>query len=246
MPTFVPLKFTSGVSEVKLNDLNGFSELLLEKNNSENLILFLESLITTNNGEKFDAKKIAIADRDRIIAELFIKYFGEKIESTISCKNCSQKFDLDFSLKNILTNYLSNSILTPKNGIYKIDGICEFRLPTGEDELAIKGLTNAEAERYLYEKCILKGKIGAEKLQEMMEEIAPVLNINLQAACPECNAEQDVKFDMQSFFITKFLQEKPKLIAEIHALASSYHWTKNEILELPRSLRKQFYGLIKG
>jgi hypothetical protein len=41
-------------------------------------------------------------------------------------------------------------------------------------------------------------------------------------------------------------KERPRLLYEIHRIASSYHWSQQEILQLPRTLRKQYVELIEG
>lgn len=242
----IPLKFTPNITQIELETVTGNSEIVLDKNTTENLLRFLDVLIMQKNGEKIEAKTLVIADRDYIVAALYIDIFGEKIDSTINCKNCKEKFDLDFSLKQILAHYQPKTSLKAKNGIYKIDENTEFRLPTGVNELAIEGFSKAQAEKYLLETCVIKGGDNPENVPKIMEEIAPVLNIDMQAICPECQTEQTVKFDLQTFFITKFLQERPALFTEIHAIASNYHWPKNEILSLPRNQRRQFVSLIRN
>lgn len=242
----IPLKFTPNSTQIELGPVTGNSEIVLHKNTTENLLRFLDVLIVPKNGEKIGAKDLVIADRDYIIAILYIDIFGEKIDSTINCKKCNEKFDLDFSLKQILAHYHPKTSLKAQKGIYKINGSTEFRLPTGANELEIEGLSKTHAEKYLMEACVIKGVNNPENVSKIMEEIAPVLNIDMQAICPECHSEQTVKFDLQTFFITKFLQERPILFTEIHAIASNYHWSKNEILSLPRSQRKQFVSLIRN
>ncbi len=246
---FVPLKYTSGFSGIYLKPISGAVQLNFEKNNLSNLLDLLDELILPNeNGNKPKAGQIVIADRDEILAALYISVFGEKIESTVICKNCEQKFDLDFALKNLLTHSKSPQIFSNENGVYQLDTNISFRLPTGNDELAISGLSKNEAENNLYIGCLLTGnpKTSKEIVQQEMEKIAPVLNIDMQAICPECNHLQIVKFDIQTFFSTKLIQERTQLFNEIHALATNYHWSKSEILELPRSLRKRFFDMIQS
>ena len=220
----------------------------VENTGTQNLINLLESLMQpATTGTKIHAAKIVTADRDRLLALLYISLYGSKVESTVSCKECRQKFDLDFSLNELLKHYRPSTALFSDNGEYQLESGISFRLPTGEDEVVINGFTGAEAEKKLLERCLLQGNAETdnEKVQLKMAELAPVLSMEMQALCPECGYEQQVQFDMQSFFLTKLKQEKVVLVREVHNIASQYHWSHQEILDLPRSLRKQYAALIE-
>lgn len=244
---FIPLRLTPGAGGVYLRSLNGAEEMSVENTGTKNLVNLLESLMQPGAaGNKVDAAKIVTADRDRLLALLYISLYGAKVESTVSCTACDQKFDLDFSLDELLRHYQPVAAVS-ENGRYQLEPGISFRLPNGEDEMFINGLTGAEAERQLLERCLLEGNAETdnEKVQLKMAELAPVLNILMQAICPECSNEQQVEFDMQSFFLTKLKQERPVLIREIHNIASQYHWSQQDILSLPRNLRKQYAALIQ-
>lgn len=243
---FIPLLLTPGADAVWLRSLCGTDELAIEDTGTANLLSLLESLIRENKtGNTTSVTQIVTADRDRILAALYVSLYGVKIESTISCQNCQQKFDLNFSLDDLLNYYRPHF---PKNNSYKIEEGITFRLPTGEDELLINGLAKSEAEKLLFERCLLQGnpETDKEKVQLKMAELAPVLNLIMEAVCTECNHVQEVQFDIQSFFLTKLKQERPALIREIHCIASKYHWSQQEILDLPRNIRKQYVALIQS
>jgi hypothetical protein len=243
---FIPLRLTPGVGGVYLRSLNGADEMAVENTGTKNLIGLLESLIQPGpTGNKVNATQIVTADRDRLLALLYISMYGTRIESTISCTACSQKFDLDFLLDELLRHY--QPVALSDEGRYQVEPGISFRLPNGEDEMLVNGLTNAEAEKQLLERCLLDGnaETDSEKVQLKMAELAPVLSVEMQAICPECGNEQHVQFDMQSFFLTKLKQERPGLIREVHNIASHYHWSQQEILNLPRNLRKQYATLIQ-
>ncbi len=243
---YIPLHLTPGAGGVYLRSLCGADEMAVENTDTRNLIHLLESLLLPEpTGNKVNAAWIVTADRDRLLALLYISMYGPKIESTVSCRECKQKFDLDFSLDELLQHYRPEAIAD--DGRYHLEPGISFRLPNGEDEMLINGLVGAEAERQLLERCLLEGNAETdnEKVQLKMAELAPVLSLEMQAVCPECNQMQLVQFDMQSFFLTKLIQERSLLIREIHNIASQYHWPQQEILNLPRNLRKQYAALIQ-
>ncbi len=245
---FIPLLLTPGAKGIYVRSLCGADELTIEETGTLNLINLLDSLMKNATlGNKISAAQIVTADRDRLLATLYISLFGSKVESTLNCRNCEQKFDLDFSLEDLLRHYQPLPAQESENGSYELEPGVFFRLPTGEDEIFIHGLPKEEAEKRLLERCLLKGnpETDKEKVQLRMAELAPVLNLEMQAICPECSHEQQVQFDMQSFFLIRLKQEKPGLIQDIHYIASRYHWSQKEILDMPRNLRKHFVALIQ-
>lgn len=241
----VRLYRTVGVEVIHLRELCGKDELLANAINTQSLIALLQSVITDNN---ISAAKIVTSDRDRILAHLYISLYGPKIESTLPCTNCKEIFDLDFSLKDILGFYKPSTVELPPDGIFEFENGTRFRLPNGEDEVMLNSYAAADAERILFERCIIEGNetTDKQKLQEKMAELAPVLNLEIKACCPECNHEQNVKFDVQTYLLMKLKQERPRLLQEIHRIASQYHWDYQSILALPRVLRKQYVSMIES
>ncbi|MEO8148095.1 MAG: hypothetical protein ABI723_10680 [Bacteroidia bacterium] len=249
---FIPFRLTPGAIGVNLRQLRGVDELSLDDIRTKSLLNLLQSLITPVSNEKtvnnLNAEQIVTADRDRILAALYISLYGSKVESTISCESCKQLFDLDFSLNDLVSHYESASTHNLEDGSFELEPGVRFRFPTGEDEMMINGFSQGEAEKVLLQRCLLEGdpETEKEKVELKMAEMAPVLNIEMEAHCPECNYTQQVRFDLQSFFLMKLKQERPRLINEIHRIASHYHWSQQVILDLPRSLRKQFVTLIES
>jgi hypothetical protein len=247
---FVPLRVTPGITGIYLKPICGADEITVEDAGTKTGLSFLEGLIkkagANNLMMNLNVAKIVTADRDRIFAHLYISIYGPKIASTVNCENCKVPFDLDFLLTDLLEHQQLNSSPPSDDGSYQIKKGTSFRLPTGEDELLLEGFTETTAEDFLMRRCLVKGSLEKDReiVQKKMAIIAPILNLDMQAHCPECDHNQQVQFDMQSFFLTKLKQERPQLIREIHCIAMNYHWSADSILGLPRSLRKQYVALI--
>lgn len=249
---FVPLRLTNGVNGVYLHALRGTDEMLVTDISTRTALSLLEKLVArVDLGEAavtFSVAGIVTADRDRIFAALFMGMYGSKIESTITCRHCSTPFDLDFSLSALLKHYQLAAVDPYSEGVFQIGNETRFRLPTGADELLLSEINETTAEDFLLSRCLIKGDIekNGALVQEKMAEIAPVLNLSMQAHCPECGTNQEVHFDIQTFFLTRLKQEYPQLIKEVHRIAQHYHWSAEAILNLPRNLRKQYVALIES
>jgi hypothetical protein len=84
------------------------------------------------------------------------------------------------------------------------------------------------------------------EVERIIEEIAPLLDLDIDTACPECCAKQKVHFDVQYYLLRALSQEHKQIAREIHRLASTYQWSLAEILILRRSDRRAFVEFIES
>ena len=242
-------------SRLQIRELNGFDEQSVSGLDTATAIGLLDRLLVRPSGssaEQLKAIELTAAERDRLLAAVYKRTFGSRIESTLRCTACESLFDLAFSIEDLLASLssgaLSSAASLEPDGTFRLGDRLRFRLPTGEDELAVVGLPASEAQLALLQRCIIESKdpVEIDSVQEAMEEVAPVLDLDLDARCPECGAKQLVHFDMQ-FYLLRALQQQGRQIArEIHRLAVAYGWSLNEILSLSRNQRRAFVEFIEG
>ena len=251
----VPLHFASGSRWACLRELCGRDEQVIEGTGTVEAIRLIDRLLVAASGAEMGpgkAKELTTADRDRLLAAIYRRTYGSRIESTVHCHICDAPFDIDFSLEALLRHLDSETaqIQSEKgsDGVFNLpDGRC-FRLPTGEDEYAVLGMATEKAERILLERCLVEGDPtkDPEVLQRAMKELAPVLDLDMEARCPECDQQQTVHFDIQYYLLYMLRQEQKQLALEVHRLATAYGWSLNEILGLPRSMRKTYVKLVES
>jgi hypothetical protein len=250
----VSVSFVADRKSIFLRELTTQDELSIVDSSTIGAIQLINNLSEhqMNNIEyPFRAETLVSADRDSLLAAIYKKTYSDLLQSTIQCASCKVPFDLDFSLT-ALINYIQQSnsqdiaYKVKENGYYELSDGTYFRLPTGEDEFAIAGLPPQSSVAFLLEKCVQKGDINlvGQQVQSAMAQIASVLATEIGAICPECGHQQEVYFDIQSFLLSRLIQEKKQVLWEVHRIASVYHWTHNEIMILPRSLRKNYVSLI--
>jgi hypothetical protein len=116
-------------------------------------------------------------------------------------------------------------------------------VPSADDELKsiAEGVADAAAR--------LAGRPGAapgdiERAAAALESGAPILDVEIEARCVGGGASQLSHFDLQSFVMQRLLDERPALLAEVHALADGYGWPLREILALTRRTRRSLAGLV--
>lgn len=204
------------------------------------------------NSRPVEALKMTAADRDNLLATVYMRTYGPRIESTLGCFQCGALFDIDFSLKELqscLTDGARQEALSQGgDGNFLLPDGRRFRLPTGEDECAVLGMTLDEGADELLRRCFTEGHPSTDNgdVLAAMAEVAPLLDMELAGRCPECANEQSVHFDIQSFLLTALEQEKSRLAWEVHRLACAYGWSLEEILGLPRSLRRTYVALVES
>lgn len=252
----IPLNFVNGSSWTCIREIVGFDEQSVNGTGVLSTIRLLDRLLVnapgTNVGPGY-AVNLTSADRDRLLTAIYIRIYGSCVESTVNCKNCEKPFDIDFSLEHLFDSINSGEVSTiqiekRQGGLFKLPNGCCFRLPTGENECAVLGMTPEDAESELLKRCVLEGDPTGEieSLQDIMQTLAPLVDLNMDAHCPECNEHQLIHFDIQHFLLSSLQQEQQQLAHEVHRLAGAYGWSLNEILGLPRTVRRTYVDLVES
>jgi hypothetical protein len=249
----VSLRFHSAVSRVRIRELVGEVEQVVKSAGTADAVRLIAGVLIESAPERgVDPMSLAAADRDRILAAIYQITFGPRIDSTIPCSRCGNSFDINFRLDE-LTERFDRAVLdrveSCGHGVFQTGDSLRFRLPTAEEEIEAASLPPGEAARTLAEKCILEcaGQMPPlEELECAMEDAAPVIDLDLDARCPECGANQGVHFDIQSYLLNTLIQERPRLGRDLHRIAAAYHWSRQDILGLPRSQRRELVELIEA
>jgi len=247
------LGLTGDPSRIRLRELNGFDEQSIRGVDTVTAIGLLNRLLVNAPGysaEELKAARLTASQRDRLLAAVYERTFGPRIDSTMRCRICGELFDLSFTIENLLAalsaSASSSSAELRPDGTFRLPNGVRFRLPTGEDEMAIAGLSPVDAESALLGRCLIEpeNSVNLEAVQKAMEEVAPILDLDLDAQCPECGGKQSVHFDVQYYLLRALEQERKQMAREVHRLAIAYGWSLNEILGLFRSQRRAFVELI--
>jgi len=220
------------------------------------------------------ARGLLVADRQYLLLKLREATFGEQVQATIRCPwpGCGKKVDIDFSINDIPIR--ESAIKEPiykmdlsQDAAYieDDDEACSeitFRLPNGGDQEVISPFlyeNEARAFSMLLKRCI-KGigpihnpgeevveklsPLARKEIEKRMEEVAPKVELTMEANCPECSRDFSVPFDLQEFFFGELRTSRDLLYREVHYLAYHYHWSEQEILEMPREKRRGYIEIL--
>lgn len=238
---------------VSLREIRGGDEEMVEATDSANAVALLDRLLVAEAGAVVgpgQARDLAVPDRDRLLAALYVRSFGMRVESTVRCQFCEQPFDLDFALDEVLESLRAGPAAAARRdeaGFFRLADGRRFRLPCGADEDAVVGLPAADRESTLLRRCVVDGSPEAdpEALALAMREAAPLLDLVVEAQCPECQRPQSARFDLQHYLLARILDERRLRTWEFHRLARAYGWSRAEILGLSRSQRRLHVELIE-
>jgi len=236
-----------------LREVCGADEESVSSRGTLAAVQLLDRLLADGPGASIragEASSLTATERDFLLAHVYRSTFGDRIEGTPACVACGELFDVNFSLDEMIAGILRPhpGVDATSSNIYALAGGRAFRLPTGQDELAVVGLPADEAVRELLRRCVVEGdSAGAEAaVMDAMERAGPVLDLDLQARCPECGAEQSIGFVLQDYLLATLQREGARLLHEVHQLAAAYSWGLTEILSLRRRPRQMLSTLLAG
>lgn len=247
MPEQVTLRFykdDEAPLAVVMPELTGEVELRVRGTNTQSAVDVLKGMLDTGR-QTVDVSKLTAADRDTMLAALHRACWGDAITSTLSCEACDEMFDLSFSLSGLqryLWDHAGGSHLIDNAHVETSEG--SVSLPTSREELALASGSRTQAAMRL----AAAVGVDPDKMEDAaveLETLAPIIDLELDATCPECAQVHQAAFDIQSFVMQRLLNEREQLLMEIHLIAMTYGWSLSEIVSLPRSTRKSVAELIE-
>jgi hypothetical protein len=249
---YVNLEYSEPQGQVALREISGREEWLVSGSHTFVVIQLLDQLLVDVPGTMWGqgtAARLTAADRDRLLVTIYLRCYGQWVISTITCRSCGDLFDLNFNLLELEKSIKSNGsgpAFDRQGDQYVLPDGSRFRLPTGEDEIAISQYEQDQALEELMRRCFSdqKKKVTQEDLK-VIETAAPLIDLELAAGCPYCGKDQIIHFNLQYYLLTALQAEQTRLAGEIHLLAITYGWGLNEILSLTRSQRRMYVRLIE-
>ena len=217
-------------------------------------IVLLDRLLVAGGGDAIrpgDAARLAVADRDRLLAAVQRDLFGDRVEADALCRHCARPFAVAFSLTAMVDGQRAprpDVVEGPDAaGWYRL-GATVFRLPTSEDLAAVSGVPADERRGALLARCIRAGsEVGREdEIEAAMAALGPVLDLDLDATCPHCATRQDVRFAIERYLLASLANERRFVVREVHRIAAAYGWSYDAIMALPRRDRQDYVRLIQA
>jgi len=84
----------------------------------------------------------------------------------------------------------------------------------------------------------------AAAIDEAMDKFDPLPGFHVSGVCPYCGKSSDVPLDVTGAALERLYRGQQALIEDVHRLALRYHWSEEQILELPEWRRQSYLDLI--
>jgi hypothetical protein len=210
--------------------------------------------IDSHRGSRKLMRKLTIGDRDYLLLQIGRLTFGSTVDLVLTCPNleCGARMHAAFELDAVDVES------APSQPFYVLPAAhsdIRFRLPAGEDQEAAAGWTGMEREekrlRFLA-RCVLPS--SEEKYREdpsacaalagAMEKVAPKVEIEFQAACPECGGRFTTDLDPARWLLGELRRGLRDFEREVHLLSFHYHWPIRQILAMPLARRVRWVAML--
>ncbi len=267
--TYIPLRLMPGVAA--LLELSGHDEQAVAASDSVAAIDLLDRVLADtplSDIKPGQAVDLPSAERDYLLAQIYIDNFGDRVSADHHCVHCEERYEVTFLLSELLQQVdrqrlyntqqlveMSEQKVAPGAALatphYLLKNGLMLRLPGGREDLALLRAERSDAEAVLLACCAVDGDSTGEaasstgQVLQAMEELAPLLDLDMDSHCPECGGVQQVRFSMQGYLLNTLRACKSSLVREVHTLASMYHWSLYEILALSRRQRQALLDCIE-
>jgi hypothetical protein len=238
-----------GGSWARFGPITGAVEQSVEPGDPEGFAVLLDHLLLECDGTTVGpgrALDLAVADNDRIAAEIYCQEYGDRVESNHSCRQCGKDFKVSFALEPLIrqaSQVAAEGVEGPDDsGDFRLRNGPRFRLPTLRDQLAVRGLDADSARMELLRHCVgrdLEDNDEIAAVEGAMEAVGPIISGPVTMSCPHCKFIEDtVEFSIQKFLLEALAFERRFLHYEVHYLARAYGWSRGEILAMSKNDRR--------
>jgi hypothetical protein len=181
---------------------------------------------------------LTLGDRDRALAALYRELYGDAVLADAVCTACSATYEIRFNLAELAESRRCDGSASGDPPAITLLG-SRLRLPVISD---LAGTPDTFLERLTLEGPI----VDADAASAALEAADPALELDLTGTCPECHATQATPFSISRFLEAALRRDWGFLLREVHLIASTYHWSLDEILGLSRRDRQGFARLLIG
>lgn len=199
--------------------------------------------------------QISLGQRNKQLILLRDALFGSKLESVISCPQCHERLEMQFSTQDLLAQDDLATRVNEQPNTVEIDGYSvQFRPLNSLDVATIPPeATKTEAQDHLLSRTILeishKSTVVPLKkppepiMQQIVSVMAaqePLADSYIALQCPSCKHRWQALFDIATYLWAEIERWAIHILHEVHILASAYGWREDDILSLS-AWRRQLY-----
>ena len=222
---------------------------------------YLESALTIlysvfPQKSKKDFARMDIGIRNFFLYQIREKLFGKNINFLISCPNCGEKLESEFELQNEIS-FDKNSEAELFEFLSEGYNI-KYRLPNSFDLASASICKDVNSAREKILNCCINesyqgndqippSKLPEEIILELSEEMSdknPYSETLLNLTCQACKHTWTTVLDIALFLFKEIDFYAQNILRDIHLLASAYHWSEEEIINMNVNRKNWYINLI--
>jgi hypothetical protein len=192
-----------------------------------------------------------IGRRNQALTRLRCHCFGPSLRGWTACSACGEK--LEFEMDGQVLAGSGPDWDGSGNEPVTAGGLT-FRVPTSRDlARALVEADPAQGAVRILEACLVgpvrPGAWSEADIAAIGDRLAradPLAEISLSLHCPDCGSDWQEVLDVVSFFWTEVEVRARRILAAVHALASSYGWSEAQILALSESRRALYLEMVRS
>ena len=193
---------------------------------------------------------MSLAERDRRLVALRRATFGSAMEVTTRCPDCETALETPMDLRWLSELPAPDDPMT----VHEHGGL-RFRLPSTAD--LMMALRHSDDPRLALVRRSLRtpdpAELNEERLEQLVPELAaaweavdPMAEVRLDFRCVACETTFHRVFDIAETFYAEVEAHGRRLLLDIHALASAYGWTEEQVLALGPVRRRLYVDMVSG
>jgi len=196
-------------------------------------------------------RELSVADRQYLVRQLAVHIDDQVTWLTATCGGCGEPFDISLRHSELPVKPAGSEF--PETIVETSLGRLNVRVPTGADQEAIAAIDNDREAMWALLGRLLShedSRLAVDPrqldddeitaIETVVEDMSPEIATHLTTNCPHCEIENHVPMSPYTVI------EHPlsDVYGDVHALATTYHWSESEILALPRRRRHTYLSMI--
>lgn len=181
--------------------------------------------------------------------------FGATFSCAVTCPSCADELEIDLTVDDLRVPPAAVDI----TAVTRIDHggtEVEFRPVTSRDLLAVRAEAGT-ARRKLICRCVTRATKGGttvavdELFDDVLDAVSaalaardPQADVLLDLDCVSCGHEWESPFDITDYLWTEVESCARRLVYEVHALASAYGWSEDQVLAVAPDRRQCYLDLV--
>jgi len=176
---------------------------------------------------------------------------AEQVDADLRCPSCRQMLEVTLTVEELLEGGRAAADATIE---VEVDGTTRrFRRPTGRDQLAWMKQAYPDEESVRLEMvaslAVTDGAVSGAELapvEAALDRADPLLRSAVLAECPDCGQSAEHEIDLAGFALGRLRRSQDMLFETVHLLASRYHWSEADILNIPEWRRARYVAMLDG